>query len=141
MRNRFTDALHSTDYYDWHVNHDTEEENGRDRQITHSARTDGMGLVRQQGFQEPFTFRYTGVILHLAQFEAMWHFYQLCESRTIHFRDFYGDTYEVLITTFNTQRVRGRNFNDPAIPLHYYRYTIEMEVIQVLSGTLSEVGP
>lgn len=139
MRNRFTDPT-TGETYDWQINHDTEEEGGRQRDITLSGNTSGVGLVRQQGAQAPITLRYGGAILHLAQFEAMWHFFQLCESRTIFFRDFYGDEYEVTITAFSPTRQRGRNFADPAIPLHFWHYTIEMQVMLVRSGTMSEVG-
>lgn len=140
MRNRFTDPQ-TGETYDWQINHESEEEGGRQRSISHSGNTSGLGLVRQQGAQVPLSFRYGGAILHLAQFEAMWHFFQLCESRTILFRDFHGDVYEVTITAFSPTRVRGRNFADPAIPMHFWRYSIDMEVLRVVSGTMAEVTP
>lgn len=138
MRNRFTDRL-TGETYDWHINHAEESGGGRQREITHSSNTSGLGLVRQQGAQQPLKFTFTGSILHLAQHEAMWHFFELCQSRTIFFRDFYGDEYEVVITNFEPTRTRGRNPQDPSVPLHYWKYTIEMEVLQVISGELEGV--
>jgi hypothetical protein len=93
--------------------------------------------VRQQGAQQPLTAQLSGTILHLAQFEQFWAWFGICDYRTIFFRDFYGDEYEVVITNFDPQRLRGRNPQDPSIPLHYWKYTMEMEVLQVISGTLA----
>lgn len=140
VSNRFTDPKTGA-IYDWRVNHDTEEDVGRTRQITLSGNTSGLGLVRQQGAQTPLTLKLSGAILHLSQLEAMWHYFQLCESQTIYFRDFYGDEYEVTITAFSPVRKRGENRNDPTIPHHYYTYTLEMQVLQVRSGTLAELAP
>jgi hypothetical protein len=136
--NRFTDRQ-TGETYDWHINHAEEEEGGRAREITLSGNTSGLGLVRQQGAQQPLTLRWAGAILHREQFVAMWHWFGLCELRTIFLRDFHGDEYEVVITNFDPSRVRGRNPQDPSIPLHYWKYTIEMQVLQVISGDLAGV--
>jgi hypothetical protein len=140
VSNRFTDPATGA-FYDWRINHDTEDEGGRERQITLSGNTSGLGLVRQQGEQTPLTLKYSGSILHLSQLQAFWHWFQLCQSQTIFFRDFYGDEYEVTITTFSPVRHRGENRNDASIPHHYWTYTIEMQVLRVVSGTLAEVTP
>lgn len=140
VSNRFTDPATGT-FYDWHINHDTEEDGGRTRQITLSGNTSGLGLVRQQGAQTPLTLKYSGSILRRVQLQQFWHFFQLCQSQTIFFRDYYGDEYEVTITAFDPVRHRGENRNDPTIPHHYWTYTMEMQVLRVVSGTLAEVTP
>jgi hypothetical protein len=140
VRNRFTDrAPGGLGSYDWHVNHDEEEDGGKNREITLSANTSGLGLVRQQGAPDPFTFKLSGAILHQDQYTKFWRYFDACQSRTIFWRDFTGDEYEVVITSFTPRRIRGQNTADPTIPHHFWRYTMELQVLRVESGSLAGV--
>lgn len=138
MRNRFIDWFDGRTY-DWHLNHETEEEGGRATNISLGGNTSGFGLIRQQGAAEPLTLRYSGSILHKAQFQEMWRFFERSRVRTIYFRDFTGDEYEVSITSFRPMRKRGENHTDTTIPHHYWTYTLEMQVLRVISGSLAGV--
>lgn len=125
--------------YPWPVNHDTEEQFGKNRSITHSANTANVGLVRQQGETEPLTLRYTGTILTLAQVQAFWVWFNLCDSQTIFFEDCDGNRYEVIIASFLPIKKRvARNMSDPTnAPTNVWTYSIEMDVIRVVSGSLA----
>lgn len=127
--------------YDWTVNHDAEEQTGVSRAITHGANTANVGLVRHQGEKAPLTLRYTGTILTREQLVAMYSWFALCETQTIHFEDCEQNVYEVIITSFNPIRKRVvRNSRDLAnAELHVWTYSIEMDVIQVISGYLAAV--
>lgn len=141
QRNRFTDAATGS-FYDWHVNHHSEQAFGRDRTIDHTANTQNVGLVRQQGAKTPFVMNLGGTILHKAQHQAMWAYFELCEFRSIHFRDAMLDEYEVLITKFQpVRKPTAFNHNDPSIPYHYWTYEgLEMEVLSFVSGELHDIG-
>lgn len=136
-RNKFIEPT-SNFTYSWEVNHDAEETFGQQRNISHSANTANVGLVRQQGAKEPLTLRYTGTILTLLQLQEMWGWFNACDTQTIHFEDFEGNKYEVIITSFLPIRKRvARNPRDPTnAPTHIWTYSIEMDVIQILSGPL-----
>jgi hypothetical protein len=138
-RNRFRDPA-TGDTYDWKVNHSEEDEQGKTRNITHSANTGLTGLVRQQGDDGPMVLKYTGVILDRSQYIEFWRWYDLCRTQTIYFYDPEGQGYEVQITVFTPQRVRNlsRPFRDPAN--YHWRYRIEMEVYRFLSGDLRTAG-
>lgn len=142
VRNRFTDPL-TASYYDWQVNHSTENAFGKARQITESANTANTGLIKQQGDSAPLKIKVSGTILHKKQLEEFIRFWQLCESQTIHFRDFTEDEYEVIITDF--QPVRKRTVKNPRdfanAPLWYWTYDLEMEVIRVIKGVWAGVTP
>lgn len=127
----------TSETYAWVINHSDEEETGRDRSVTIEANTGNVGLVKQQGELTPLTLRYTGTILTRAQLVTMNAWYTKCETRSIHFTDFAGDAYEVVITAFHPKRLRAAlNPRDPVnAPLHYWTYTIEMMVLAVLGGT------
>jgi hypothetical protein len=135
--NIFTNPAAPGDVYQWAINHSEEEESGRDRQIETRANTGNVGLVRQQGEMTPLLLRYTGTILEKAQLDEMLRWFRLCETQTIYFTDFAGDSYEVQISSFKPTRVRAmRNTRGLATnPLHYWRYTIEMHVLRVLAGS------
>lgn len=140
-RNRFIDHRDGTSY-SWPVNHSEEERMGKERQVDHGAPTGNLGLVRQQGESGPMVLQLSGTIFHAAQHAAMWTWFEKCQSRTIDFEDFAGDTYEVLITSFLPRRQRTlSNPRDKTIPLHYWSYTISMEVIAFKSGPLVGVTP
>lgn len=138
-RDQFVDPQ-TGETYNFHVNHSDEDDSGRTRDIQHSANTGLTGLVRQQGNQTPLLMRWRGSILHTAQHEALWRWFQKCEDRTIILNDFAGDSYEIIITSFQPLRKRGENNNDANAPLWYWSYTLEMEVVRVIDGALADAG-
>jgi hypothetical protein len=137
MRNRFINPANGQ-VYDWPINHSEEEEAGQEKNIEHGGTTNRVGLVRQQGDPAPYVLRYSGTILNTAQFQAMTWWTSLTNYQSIHFRDFDDNLYEVIITQFKPTRHRTlRNPRDQAsAPLHFWRYTIEMEVLRFISGDL-----
>lgn len=141
-RNRFEDPAGSLSPYDWRVNHSEEDEGGQSREVDHTANTGLTGLVRQQGAAEPSILSWKGTILHRAQVVEMLKWFEACRTRTILLRDFAGDTYEVLITSFKPQRLRAaKNNSDYSnAPLWYWKYSITMEVVSFLGGTYAEAG-
>lgn len=141
-RNRFTDPA-TNDTYDWQINHSEEESFGKTRNIEHTAPTSGTGLVKQQSDDGPLVIKVKGVMLHKAQVQEFINWWKVTHSRTIYFKDFTGDEYEVLITSFLPLRKRTiRNPRDFAnAPLWYWEYELEMEVITVRSGLWVGVTP
>lgn len=130
VRMKFKDPAAVLADYTWEVMHTEEESNERRRNVERTAPTSGVGFVRQQGQASPRVLRYTGVILTAAQKTAFDAYYDACETRTIRLLDFDNTEYEVLITSFDPKRERTlRNPRDSSIPLHFWRYTIELEVI------------
>lgn len=142
MRDTFIDP-NTGDEYEFQIGHETEAPVGKKRAISHSANSGNTGLVRQQGDVAPLILKLEGKILHLNQYEQMWHYYQLCETRTIYYRDYMGEEYEVMITEFSPQRTATvKNPKDFAnAPRHYWKYTIEMEVVAVRAGALLGLSP
>lgn len=127
--------------YDWLVNHSDEGETGKTRNITRTANTGVVGLVKQQGDDGPYILKLSGTILHRSQLQQMWAWYALCRTQTIYFYDFDGQGFEVQITSFMPTRHRTlRNPRDPSAPLHYWTYNIEMEVYRFLNGDLVAAG-
>jgi hypothetical protein len=133
--NRFTNPVNGV-VYDWPINHSDEDEVGRDRGVTYEGNTGNVGLVAQQGELTPIVLRYTGTILTYAQLTGMIGWFNLCQTQTIYFTDFAGDSYEVIITAFKPKRLRAmRNpRGGTQAPTHYWTYSIEMSVLRVLSG-------
>lgn len=140
--NQFQDPAAVVTTYSWAINHSEEEDFGRDRQIEHSAPTSGVGLIRQQGEESPLVYRIAGTIFAEAQVTEFWEWFTLCRTQTIYFHDFAGDSYEVLISSFKPTRHRTiRNPKDFAnAPLHFWRYTMEMEVVRVIDGPIFDAG-
>lgn len=133
VRNQFYDPRGGGRYF-WQVNHSEEEEVGVERPANVIGRVGG-GYIIQQGADGPLVLRLAGTIFHQAQFNAMRDFALLSKSQTVYFTDFTGGEFEVLITSFKPTRQRtARNPRDPSIPLHFWRYTIEMQVIHVTAG-------
>ena len=124
-------------FYDWPVNHDEEESFGKRRNIEHTASVSGWGLARQQGDDAPAVIRLSGKILHQAQVTQFDYWMAVTRYQTIHFRDFAGEEYEVIITAFEPKRVRTLfNPRDRVnAPLWYWTYVMEMEVLTVVSGS------
>jgi hypothetical protein len=141
IANRFTDPRTAASY-DWPLNYSEEEGFGKRRNITHGANTGQTGLVKQQGDDEPLIWKVRGSILTEAMLIEIWRWWQLSKSQTIYFRDFAGDEYEVIFTSFEPTRKRVlRNPKDPTnAPNHYWTYEIEMEVIRIISGPLATSG-
>lgn len=129
-RERFRDAAGGgLAEYEFTVNHSEEEGADYNRNVTRQAVTTGPAFVLQQGPTGYGVFHFTGTILTQEQYDAMTAYYAVCESRTVFFRDFTGDEFEVVITRFSPQRRRTvRNPREPDL-LHYWTYTLEMEVI------------
>lgn len=133
-RNRFTNPATGA-YYDWHINHDAEEAEGRTRNVEYTARTGNVGLVHQQGDDAPLVLKYSGKILQAAQLASMIAYYNLCSTQTVIFTDAYGDSYEVIITAFQPRRLRAvKNPRDATNPTRYWEYSIEMSVLRVIAG-------
>jgi hypothetical protein len=132
--NRFTDPPTGL-VYDWPLNHQAEEEAAPMRSVTHTATTSGSGLVWQQGEDEPIVFTFTGTVLDPAQHEAFTGFSRACKDHTIIFRDFAGEEYEVLMSYKPRREGVVRNFRGGTVaPYHIWRYTMTLQVIQVISG-------
>lgn len=130
VRERFRDAAGLLATYEFQVNHSEEEGQDRRRSIERTAVTSGVGYVRQQGTDSPTTLKYTGTILHQNQYNLMAAYYEACRTRTIFFRDFTNTEYEVLITAWDPVRKRTlKNPRDSTINLHFWTYSIEMEVV------------
>jgi hypothetical protein len=128
--------------YAWLVNHSEEEETGKARNITRTAPTSGVGLVRQQGDDGPYLLKLSGTILDRSQLVAFWQWYAFCRIQTIDFEDFDGQRYEVQITDFAPKRIR-KLFSpqrDPSTPNHYWTYTMTLEVYTFKAGDMASVG-
>lgn len=127
--------------YDWPVNHDTEDAVSKARAITRTSTTNNVGVVRQQGDDGPLTLQYSGTILHRAQLREFWAWYALCRAQTVYFYDFDGQGFEVQITTFSPVRKPTlRNPRDPSAPLHYWTYSITLDVYRMLAGDMADAG-
>jgi hypothetical protein len=142
MRNRFTDPAAVVAAYDWPINHNEEEESGKARNITRTAPTGNVGLVKQQGDDGPFILKLKGHIKTRAQYAAFWQWYQLCRTQTIYFRDFDNQQYEVQITSFLPTRLRRHSYPGPGLDPydHYWTYTMELEVYRFISGVMQAAG-
>lgn len=138
MRDKFTNPANG-EVYEFDIGHSSEEPTSKTRQVSNSANTANTGLIAQQGDVQPLVLKYSGTILKKSQHVEMWRWYQLCESQTIFFTDYDGNEYEVQITDFApTRQATLRNPRDPQnAPLHYWTYTIAMQVIRVVSGELA----
>lgn len=139
---QFEDPAGVKTTYSWPVNPSEEEEFGRERNIEHGAPTSGVGFIRQQGADSPFVFRFGGTIFHESQLQAMWEWFKLSRTQTVYLHDHAGDSYEVIIKSFKPVRTRTiRNPRDFAnAPYHYWKYTIEMEVVRVIDGPIFNAG-
>ena len=128
-RERFRDGASSLADYEFDINHHEEDGTGQTRNITRTAPTSGVGFVRQQGDRSPPTFKFLGTIMKQSQFDAMQAYFEACDNRTVFFRDYLGDEYEVIITVFDTTRQAVlRNSRDPSIR-HIWKYRLEMEIV------------
>lgn len=135
VANRFTNPANDN-YYDWVINHQEEEDVGLGRSIEPTASTSGVGgLVIQQGADDPMVLSYRGTILEEAQHEEFIDWSNLCKTQTIVFKDFAGEEYEVLMTyRSRRERVAHNPRGGTAAPLHIWRFSMTMHVVQALSG-------
>lgn len=135
VANRFTNPENGL-FYDWQINHNEEDEVGFERHVDHSAVTSGTGgLVWQQGVDEPMVFTLRGTILEPIQHFQFTNFAKVSELHTIIWRDFTGEEYEVLLTyKARRERVARNPRGGDLAPNHVWRYSMTLQVIQVLSG-------
>lgn len=140
--NVFTDPA-TGNTYSWPLNHDTEDQTGKKRNVSHSAPTNAIGLNRQSSDSSPLILTWKGKILQQSQLTAMLSWWQICESRSIYIQDFEGNKYEVIIVDFEATRVRmALNRRDLVkMPQHIYEYTLQMEVLAILAGVWAGVTP
>lgn len=141
-RNRFVDPAGVYPAYNWPVNHSEEEAFGRTHNVEQTATTNNLGLVRQQGPDDPLALKLSGTIFHEAQHGQFIGWWALSSQHSIYFYDFTGAGYEVTITSYlPTRKATLRNPRDRSIPLHYYSYTMEMDILRVLSGPWAGIVP
>jgi hypothetical protein len=137
MRCRFTNPANGS-FYDFEINPDGMEPLEQQRNVERTAPTSGVGFVRQQGSDSPAILTYTGKILSQDQRDQMQVYYNLSAGQTIHFRDWTGNVFQVLVTTFNPKRERTaknpRGGTEAAT--HYWSYTLSLEVISIVSGKM-----
>lgn len=123
--------------YDWQVNFSEEDDFGATRGVTAMTTTGGK-IILQQGEEEPTVWRITGTILHRHQNLVFHDFFRRGKFQTLIFTDFEGHQYEVLFTAYRPKRERvALNPRDPTIPLHIYRYTMELTVVRAITGPLA----
>jgi hypothetical protein len=131
-----TPPPHSLGAYSWYVNYQEESGFGGRRDLEISANTAGTGVIIQQGGEQPVMISLTGKFPTKAQHQAFIAFFRRCQVTTVHFVDFEDQRYEVIITAYDGRRVRAarnlRGGNDAK--LHYYEYTMEMQVLRTISG-------
>lgn len=130
------------DTYLWHHNPETAEDRGKGRQISGSANTGLTGRVRQQGDAGSMVLKYQVRVRKAAMRAALWAWYQLCATQTVHYHDHDGAVYEVQITDLQEKPVRRERMValDPGMPQHYYEMTVTMEVYNFVSGPLADAG-
>lgn len=135
VANSFVDPKGIVAQYFWPINHNDMDPSGRQRTITATAPSAGFGLVRQQGVDQPMSLNLKGDILHEAQRIAFIQWWALCDQQSVYFYEFSGEQYEVMITNFaETKMPLARNLADPTIPFHMYNYSLDMDVLNILSG-------
>lgn len=119
--------------YEWAINHSEEDEITVGRQIDHGAPAATVAVVRQQRPAGSLVLSLSGTILDPAQQAELEDFFDDCDDTTLYYRDSETDTYEVVITSFDSKRVRTAR-NPVTAGLFYWTYSITMDVVRVLSG-------
>lgn len=139
-RDAFIDPKTAT-IYEWPVNHSPEgdEGNQKQRQITQTANTGNVGLVRQQGADQGMTLKRSGTILTLLQEQEFWHWFGLCAGQTIYFVEFSGDAYEVQIVSYDPKKVGSGGPSKNGLG-YFVKYTMEMSVFTFLAGAAHNAG-
>lgn len=123
--------------YEFDVNYDDEGEMGARRDIQAFANTSGDGYIIQQGQDSPMTISVTGKILKPSQHRKFIAFYKRSKIQSMVFEDFEGFQYEVLISAYVPKRLRASANPRGRVEgagLHYYTYSLEMMVLNVISG-------
>lgn len=121
--------------YVFQVGHNEEEPVGGQRNLTVVTNTTGGIGLRQQGDDEPLTLTLSGTALHEHQHTTLTAFFRKSKLNTIIFRDFFGQEFEVIITSYKAKRNRTiRNPRDASINFHYYTWTLVLDVITVRNG-------
>jgi hypothetical protein len=140
--NKFIDPAGIVPTYAWPINHEKEEKSGKQRNVTNTAPTGNVGLVKEINAASPLQMTWKGQIFTKAQVTQMWKWWQLCESQTIFLEDFAGEKYEILIEEFDPVRVAvARNLHDQAnAPTWIWEYTFMFSVIGILTGPLADAG-
>lgn len=139
-RDRFVNPANGQEYI-WHQAHSEEEEFGKTRNIQ-ARGTTGKGRVLHEGSDEPMRLRWSGTYQYRAQHTALWTWFRLCDTQTIHLYDYDGQGYEVTITDFKPKRRRKLSFTgkDAGVPHHFWEYTIEFLVVRFLNGDMLATG-
>lgn len=110
------------------------------RNLTHGSPHTAMTAVRQQqGADNSLTFSFQGSILDPAMRAKLVQFFTAGEDHTLLYRDFLGDEYEVVISTFSAPAKHvlvNRITGDP----WYWTYTLGLTVIRVRSGAFMELA-
>ncbi|HWI33315.1 MAG TPA: hypothetical protein VNS83_03315, partial [Lapillicoccus sp.] len=138
VANRFYDPTTDT-AYDWILNQATEEPVLFHRESTLGAPNADIGLVRQVRPGDELALRLAGTILHPAQRTDFDAFYAACADHALHYTDFLGNAYEVVITALDIRRERvlwNRQTGQPFL----YRWTMELEITTVLSAPEQRMG-
>lgn len=140
--NQFIDPAGVRTTYSWPLNHEKEEKGGKQRNVTSTAPTGNVGLVREVNEVGPLTITWKGKVFTKAQVTEMWRWFQLCNSQTIFIRDFSGEEYEVLIEDFDPVKVAvARNLHDQAnAPTWIWEYTFSFTVLGIRAGPLADAG-
>jgi hypothetical protein len=119
--------------YEWAINHSTEDA------LRVGVRRDLGGpnvqvaIVRQQSYDGALKLHLEGFIFDPAQLAAFTDFFNDSEDvAPLIYRDAAGEEFWVAITALDTpkQRLRGG---------HYWRYTMELDVLAVLAGVYAGV--
>lgn len=137
MRCRFINPANGG-FDDFEINPNAQEPLEQQRNIERTAPTGGVGFVRQQGDDSPPILQLSGTILSQSQRDMMQVYYNLSATQTIHFRDWVGNIYQVLVTGFNPKRERAAKNprGGTEAPTHYWTYQLVMEIISVVSGKM-----
>lgn len=130
------------DAYTWPINYSEMQAFGKERSYEATASTGNVGLIRQQGADQPMTIELAGTILTEAHYQAFWLWWTLCRSQTIYFTDVDGDQYEVQITKFNPTKLRAASNprGGATNPTWYWHYEMAMTVFTFRSGILHDSG-
>lgn len=134
--NRLIDPA-TGEIWDWPINHHDESgSKGLVRNFTVSAPTSLNIRIRQQASNTPMATSWKGTALTRAQHQKFIHWWLKCEHNSLILRDFSGDQYEVMITSYvPTRRATAQNRNDMAnAPTWVYDYQIDFDIINVISG-------
>lgn len=128
--------------YNWPINHNEEDEGGRDVSIERTATTNGTSFVRQIGEVSPEIFRWKGTILQTAQFDKFEAYFAESNGlgagprRTIHLVDQLARRFEVWFNSWKPIRHRAaRNPRGGSADekLVYWTYSVEFEVVRRVS--------